>query len=57
LSWFIAAQSHQIDSDRNDYLTSKWLGLISPLVAGFHSPLTMGLSEGQFQVVQVLLEQ
>src|SRR6266567_2958743 len=28
LSWFIAAQGHEIDPDRNDYLTSKWLVLI-----------------------------
>ena len=41
LSWFIAAQSHETDPDRNDYLTSKWPGLIRPLVAGFHSPLTI----------------
>jgi hypothetical protein len=41
LSWFIAAQSHETDPDCNDYLTSKWLGLIRPLVAGFHSPLTL----------------
>jgi len=40
LSWFIAAQGHAIDPDRNDYLTSKWLGLIRPLVAGFDRPLT-----------------
>jgi len=41
LSWFIAAQGHETDPDCNDYLTSKWLGLIRPLVAGFHSPLTL----------------
>jgi hypothetical protein len=40
LSWCIAAQGHETDPDCNDYLTSKWLGLIRPLVAGFHSPLT-----------------
>ena len=40
MSWFIAAQGHETDPDRNDYLTSKWLVLIRPLVAGFHSPLT-----------------
>jgi hypothetical protein len=40
LSWFIAAQGHERDPDRNDYLTSKWLGLIRPLVAGFDRPLT-----------------
>jgi hypothetical protein len=41
LSWFIAAQGHQTDPDCNDYLTSKWPGLIRPLVAGFHTPLTL----------------
>src|SRR6266481_3085787 len=40
LSWFIAAKSQKTDPDRNDYLTSKWLGLIRPLVAGFHRTLT-----------------
>src|SRR5437899_1735521 len=40
LSWFIAAQGHQTDPDCNDYLTSEWLGLIRPLVAGFDRPLT-----------------
>jgi len=40
LSWFIAAQGLETDPDYNDYLTSKWPGLIRPLVAGFHSPLT-----------------
>jgi hypothetical protein len=40
LSWFIAAQGHETDPDCNDYLTSKWLGLIRPLVAGFDRPLT-----------------
>src|ERR1035441_3147086 len=40
LSWFIAAQGHETDPDCNDYLTSKWLVLIRPLVAGFQSPLT-----------------
>jgi hypothetical protein len=40
LSWFIAAQSPETDPGDNDYLTSKWPGLIRPLLAGFHSPLT-----------------
>jgi len=40
LSWFIAAQGQETDPYRNDYLTSKWLGLIRPLVAGFDRPLT-----------------
>jgi hypothetical protein len=40
LSWFIAAQGHETDPDRNDYFTSKWLVLIRPLLAGFHRPLT-----------------
>jgi hypothetical protein len=40
LSWFIAAQGQQNDPDYNDYLTSKWLVLIRPLVAGFDTPLT-----------------
>ena len=39
LSWFIAAQHHLFYADCHDCLTSKWLGMISPLVAGFHSPL------------------
>jgi hypothetical protein len=39
-SWFIAAQGLETDPDYNDYLTSKWPGLIRPIVAGFHSPLT-----------------
>src|SRR5882724_4892272 len=43
LSWCIAAQGHETDPDCNDYLTSKWLVLIRPLVAGFHSPLTLSL--------------
>src|SRR6266705_6239840 len=41
LSWYIAAQGHETDPDCNDYLTSKWLGLIRPLVAGFDPPLTL----------------
>jgi hypothetical protein len=41
LSRFIAAQGHATDPDCNDYLTSKWLGLIRPLVAGFDRPLTI----------------
>jgi len=41
LSWFIAAQGLQTDPDCNDYLTSKWLGLIRPLLAGFDRPLTL----------------
>src|SRR6266849_4833901 len=41
LSWFIAAQGHQTDPHRNDYLTSKWLVLIRPLLAGFDRPLTI----------------
>jgi len=44
LSWFIAAQGHETDPDCNDYLTSKWLGLIRPLVAGFDRPLTNALA-------------
>src|SRR5882724_7664015 len=40
LSWCIAAQDHETDPDCNDYLTSKWLGLIRPLLAGFDRPLT-----------------
>jgi hypothetical protein len=40
LSWFIAAQGYEMHPDRNDYLTSKWLGLIRPLLAGFDRPLT-----------------
>jgi len=40
LSWFIAVQGHETDPDCNDYLTSKWLVLIRPLVAGFDRPLT-----------------
>ena len=35
------AQGHETDPDCNDYLTSKWLGLIRPLVAGFDRPLTI----------------
>jgi hypothetical protein len=41
LSWFIAVQGHETDPDCNDYLTSKWLVLIRPLVAGFDRPLTI----------------
>ena len=40
LSWCIAAQGHEIDPDCNDYLTSKWLVLIRPLLAGFDRPRT-----------------
>jgi hypothetical protein len=40
LSWCIAAQGHETDPDCNNYLTSKWLGLIRPLLAGFDRPLT-----------------
>ena len=32
---------HQVDPDRNDSLTSKWLGLIRPHLAGLHRPLTV----------------
>jgi hypothetical protein len=52
LSWFIAAQSHETDPDCNDYLTSKWPGLIRPLVAGFHSPLTKMLAEVLGQLLE-----
>ena len=45
LSWFIAAQGLQTDPDCNDYLTSKWLGLIPPLVAGFDRPLTVATAD------------
>jgi len=45
LSWFIAAQGQETDPYRNDYLTSKWLGLIRPLVAGFDRPLTASWPE------------
>jgi len=41
LSWFIAAQGHATDPNCNDYLTSKWVGLIRPLLAGFDRPLTV----------------
>jgi len=41
LSWFIAAQGLETDPDYNDYLTSKWLGLIRPLLAGFDRTLTI----------------
>jgi hypothetical protein len=56
LSWFIAAQGHEIDPNYNDYLTSKWLGLIRPLVAGFDRPLTafvgtIRTNDGTFTVV------
>ena len=51
LSWFIAAQGHETDPDCNDYLTSKWLGLIRPLVAGFHSPLTAQVGFAEFDGV------
>jgi len=46
LSWCIAAQDHETDPDCNDYLTSKWLGLIRPLLAGFDRPLTPSRSAG-----------
>src|SRR5438477_9981590 len=46
LSWFIAAQGHERDPDHNDYLTSKWLVLMRPMVAGFDRPLTFSALSG-----------
>ena len=40
-----------MDTDGNDYLTSKWLGLIRPLLAGFDRPLTSILPQATVTMI------